>query len=224
MALPPRTSHRGQDFLPETECLSRKVFCHAVPVYYAIRPRAEMTKPLQHLVTVDEPGRAPPGWTRRTSGSARCGRDRRGRARPRRSSRGRWRALPPGLAQRGDFRPDSRMPPVERSTAPYPGAGAKPRARPSAELVSLPLSRMEYGWPPGWDDCAFTVLARVVTKPAADRIIVDSGSKTSDERPGAGLRAGTGIRSCPALDWRRPESGRKSPRSSGCRKSTPTSA
>ena len=30
----------------------------------------------------------------------------------------------------------------------------------------------------GWDDCALTVLARVVTKPAPDRIIVDSGSKT----------------------------------------------
>lgn len=29
-----------------------------------------------------------------------------------------------------------------------------------------------------WDDCALTVLARVVTKPAPDRIIVDSGSKT----------------------------------------------
>ena len=30
----------------------------------------------------------------------------------------------------------------------------------------------------GWDDCALTVLARVVTKPAGDRIILDSGSKT----------------------------------------------
>ena len=30
----------------------------------------------------------------------------------------------------------------------------------------------------GWDDCALTVLARVVTKPARDRIILDSGSKT----------------------------------------------
>jgi D-serine deaminase-like pyridoxal phosphate-dependent protein len=29
-----------------------------------------------------------------------------------------------------------------------------------------------------WDDCALTVLARVVTKPSADRIILDSGSKT----------------------------------------------
>lgn len=30
----------------------------------------------------------------------------------------------------------------------------------------------------GWDDCALTVLARVVTKPAPERIILDSGSKT----------------------------------------------
>ena len=29
-----------------------------------------------------------------------------------------------------------------------------------------------------WDDCALTVLARVVAKPAADRLILDSGSKT----------------------------------------------
>lgn len=29
-----------------------------------------------------------------------------------------------------------------------------------------------------WDDCALTVLARVVSKPAEDRIILDSGSKT----------------------------------------------
>ncbi len=30
----------------------------------------------------------------------------------------------------------------------------------------------------GWDDCALTVLARVVAKPSTDRIILDSGSKT----------------------------------------------
>ena len=29
-----------------------------------------------------------------------------------------------------------------------------------------------------WDDCALTVLARVVAKPSADRIVLDSGSKT----------------------------------------------
>src|SRR5207245_4930457 len=30
----------------------------------------------------------------------------------------------------------------------------------------------------GWDDCALTVLARVVSRPAPDRLILDSGSKT----------------------------------------------
>jgi D-serine deaminase-like pyridoxal phosphate-dependent protein len=30
----------------------------------------------------------------------------------------------------------------------------------------------------GWNDCALTVLARVVSRPAADRVILDSGSKT----------------------------------------------
>jgi D-serine deaminase-like pyridoxal phosphate-dependent protein len=30
----------------------------------------------------------------------------------------------------------------------------------------------------GWDDCALTVLARVVSSPATDRVILDSGSKT----------------------------------------------
>jgi D-serine deaminase-like pyridoxal phosphate-dependent protein len=29
-----------------------------------------------------------------------------------------------------------------------------------------------------WDDCALTVLARVVSRPAPDRVILDSGSKT----------------------------------------------
>jgi D-serine deaminase-like pyridoxal phosphate-dependent protein len=29
-----------------------------------------------------------------------------------------------------------------------------------------------------WDDCALTVLARVVSRPSPDRIILDSGSKT----------------------------------------------
>lgn len=29
-----------------------------------------------------------------------------------------------------------------------------------------------------WEDCALTVLARVVGRPAADRVILDSGSKT----------------------------------------------
>ena len=45
-----------------------------------------------------------------------------------------------------------------------------------------------------WEDCALTVLARVVSRPAADRIILDSGSKTLtndvargfDSQPGYG--------------------------------------
>lgn len=39
-----------------------------------------------------------------------------------------------------------------------------------------------------WDDCALTVLARVVSRPAPDRLILDSGSKTltTDQVRGAG--------------------------------------
>ncbi|PYR93018.1 MAG: alanine racemase [Acidobacteria bacterium] len=45
-----------------------------------------------------------------------------------------------------------------------------------------------------WDDCALTVLARVVSRPATDRIIFDSGSKTltSDAVKGRGNTAGHG--------------------------------
>jgi D-serine deaminase-like pyridoxal phosphate-dependent protein len=45
-----------------------------------------------------------------------------------------------------------------------------------------------------WDDCALTVLARVVSRPAEDRIIFDSGSKTltSDAVKGRGNTAGHG--------------------------------
>jgi D-serine deaminase-like pyridoxal phosphate-dependent protein len=45
-----------------------------------------------------------------------------------------------------------------------------------------------------WDDCALTVLARVVSRPAVDRIIFDSGSKTltSDAVKGRGNTAGHG--------------------------------
>jgi D-serine deaminase-like pyridoxal phosphate-dependent protein len=45
-----------------------------------------------------------------------------------------------------------------------------------------------------WDDCALTVLARVVSRPAADRIIFDSGSKTltSDAVKGRGHTPGHG--------------------------------
>ncbi len=45
-----------------------------------------------------------------------------------------------------------------------------------------------------WSDCALTVLARVVSRPAADRVIFDSGSKTltNDLARGAGDVAGHG--------------------------------
>ena len=45
-----------------------------------------------------------------------------------------------------------------------------------------------------FDDCALTVLARVVSRPAADRVILDSGSKTltSDGARGFAARPGYG--------------------------------
>ena len=49
----------------------------------------------------------------------------------------------------------------------------------------------------GWDDCALTVLATVVSRPTANRVIIDAGSKTlsSDlagpDQPGYGLLRGT---------------------------------
>ena len=45
-----------------------------------------------------------------------------------------------------------------------------------------------------WDDCALTVLARVVSKPAKDRLILDSGSKTltNDLARGFGAAPGYG--------------------------------
>jgi D-serine deaminase-like pyridoxal phosphate-dependent protein len=42
-----------------------------------------------------------------------------------------------------------------------------------------------------WEDCALTVLARVVSKPAADRLILDSGSKTLTNDLARGSLAGT---------------------------------
>jgi len=46
-----------------------------------------------------------------------------------------------------------------------------------------------------WDDCALTVLARVVSRPAADRVILDSGSKTltNDVVRGPGETPGYGV-------------------------------
>jgi D-serine deaminase-like pyridoxal phosphate-dependent protein len=57
-----------------------------------------------------------------------------------------------------------------------------------------------------WDDCALTVLARVVARPAADRIILDSGSKTltNDAARGQGNTAGYGA-VCQALDDTTPD-------------------
>jgi D-serine deaminase-like pyridoxal phosphate-dependent protein len=45
-----------------------------------------------------------------------------------------------------------------------------------------------------WEDCALTVLARVVSRPAADRVILDSGSKTltNDLARGFGAMPGYG--------------------------------
>lgn len=45
-----------------------------------------------------------------------------------------------------------------------------------------------------WQDCALTVLARVVSRPAPDRIILDAGSKTltTDQAKGTGNTAGYG--------------------------------
>ena len=74
-----------------------------------------------------------------------------------------------------------------------------------------------------WDDCALTVLARVVSRPAADRVILDSGSKTlttiwradSARLPGYGaVLAGARRRRRRTNGWW----------SSGCRRSTRTCA
>jgi D-serine deaminase-like pyridoxal phosphate-dependent protein len=71
---------------------------------------------------------------------------------------------------------------------PEISVGATPTARFSLEQQGLTelrpgnfiyFDRTQVGLgAAAWDDCALTVLARVVTKPAADRIILDSGSKT----------------------------------------------
>ena len=78
--------------------------------------------------------------------------------------------------------------------------GATPTARFSVERSrhhrvaarQLRLLRSDAGrrWEPRrWDDCALTVLARVVTRPAADRIILDCGSKTLTTDVARGCRA-----------------------------------
>ena len=57
-----------------------------------------------------------------------------------------------------------------------------------------------------WEDCALSVLARVVTRPAPDRIILDCGSKTltTDQARGSGNPAGYGA-VCRTLDDTRPD-------------------
>jgi D-serine deaminase-like pyridoxal phosphate-dependent protein len=80
--------------------------------------------------------------------------------------------------------------------------GATPTARFSARLAGITelrpgnyvyYDRMQVRLGAAqWDDCALTVLAQVVGRPAADRVILDCGSKTltNDLAPGA---AGYGV-------------------------------
>jgi len=83
--------------------------------------------------------------------------------------------------------------------------GATPTARHSATLAGLTemrpgnyayYDRMQVALGSAtWDDCALTVLARVVSRPAADRVILDSGSKTltNDVVRGPGETPGYGV-------------------------------
>ena len=72
-----------------------------------------------------------------------------------------------------------------------------------------------------WDDCALTVLARVVSRPAHDRVILDSGSKTltNDLARGFINTPGYGV---VLRDISRRGPGHLARSSSGCPKSTPT--
>lgn len=82
--------------------------------------------------------------------------------------------------------------------------GATPTARYSVQLEGITevrpgnyiyFDRMQVGLgSAAWNDCALTVLARVVSRPAADRLVLDSGSKTltSDLARGLGAAAGYG--------------------------------
>jgi D-serine deaminase-like pyridoxal phosphate-dependent protein len=83
--------------------------------------------------------------------------------------------------------------------------GATPTARFSAGLDGLTelrpgnyiyFDRTQVGLGvAAWHDCALTVLARVVSRPADDRLILDSGSKTltSDQARGFGETPGHGV-------------------------------
>ena len=60
-----------------------------------------------------------------------------------------------------------------------------------------------------WSDCALTVLARVVSRPARGRVILDSGSKTltSDGARGFSPAPGHGAVSLPPVSRQRPAVG-----------------
>jgi D-serine deaminase-like pyridoxal phosphate-dependent protein len=93
--------------------------------------------------------------------------------------------------------------------------GATPTARISARLGGLTelrpgnyiyYDRTQVGLGvAGWDDCALTVMARVVSRPAPDRLILDAGSKTltSDRARGFSETAGFGV-VLTSLDTRQP--------------------
>jgi len=80
--------------------------------------------------------------------------------------------------------------------------GATPTARFSAQLPGITelrpgnyiyYDRMQVALGSAtWDDCALTVLARVVSRPAPDRLILDSGSKTLTNDVARGTGAGYG--------------------------------
>jgi D-serine deaminase-like pyridoxal phosphate-dependent protein len=95
--------------------------------------------------------------------------------------------------------------------------GATPTARFSAGLPGITeirpgnyiyFDRMQVALGSAtWDDCALTVLARVVSRPAPDRLIFDSGSKTlsSDQvRGGGAVGYGAVLQ---AIDSSRPDDG-----------------
>ncbi len=80
--------------------------------------------------------------------------------------------------------------------------GATPTARFSAQLPGITelrpgnyiyYDRMQVTLGSAtWDDCALTVLARVVSRPSADRLDPRRGQQDADERPGARAPRGYG--------------------------------
>jgi len=85
---------------------------------------------------------------------------------------------------------------------PELSAGATPTARFSVSQPGLTeyragnyvyLDRTQVGLGAGTlDDCALTVLARVVSAPAPDRVVLDAGSKTLSSDGARGFTPGTG--------------------------------